>query len=272
MVSLLPEACRTVPTFLSSLLALTETQFYYGLLISFWLFALLTAVNLRFRAAPYGRHLQTGWGKEVSATFGWILMEAPASIAPVVFFFLGSRRDTVLRVFLLLWQLHYFHRAFVFPFRRRGGGRMPLVIAVMAIVFNVGNAYLNWRYLTVFGPVYALSWLWDPRFLCGLAVFVFGFAVNQHADWVLLHLRKPGETGYKIPYGGLYRWVSCPNYLGELTEWLGFSLLTWSLGGLTFAVFTAANLLPRAVSHHRDYLRRFPDYPKNRKAVIPFLL
>lgn len=149
---------------------------------------------------------------------------------------------------------------------------MPLLIALLAVVFNLGNAYLNWRYLTYLGPTYDATWLTDPRFLVGVAVFVCGLAINQHADWVLLHLRKPGETGYKIPHGGLYRFISCPNYFGEVVEWIGWAILTWSLGGLTFALWTAANLIPRAVAHHRDYHRRFPEYPTERKAVLPFLL
>ncbi len=28
-------------------------------------------------------------------------------------------------------------------------------------------------------------------------------------------LREPGENGYKIPHGGGYRFISCPNYLGD---------------------------------------------------------
>lgn len=253
---------------------ITESQFYFGLLISFWVMAAFTVVNLLFRVAPYGRYQNQskGWGPEISATVGWIVMEAPASVAPLALFFCSSRRDTVLFVFALIWQVHYFHRAFIFPFRRRGGGQMPLVIALLAVVFNLGNAYLNWRFLTELGPRYDVSWLCDPRFVVGTAIFLLGFGINQHADWILFNLRKPGETGYKIPYGGMYRFISCPNYFGELVEWTGWAILTWSIGGLTFALWTAANLVPRAVSHHRDYHKRFPEYPSERRAVIPFLL
>jgi len=254
------------------LTSITESQFYWGLLGSFWILAALTAINLLWRSAPYGRYQRQGWGPNIGATLGWVLMEAPASLAPLVLFLASPRRDTVLWTFLLIWQLHYFHRAFVFPFRRRGGGTMPLLIPLFAIVFNLGNAYLNWRFLMELGPTYDVSWLVDPRFLIGSAIFAIGFAVNQHADWVLLHLRKPGETGYKIPFGGMYRFISCPNYFGEVVEWLGWAILTWSPGGLTFFLWTAANLLPRALTHHRDYHRRFPEYPAERKAVIPFLL
>jgi steroid 5-alpha reductase family enzyme len=103
-------------------------------------------------------------------------------------------------------------------------------------------------------------------------LFVCGFAVNKHSDWLLRKLRKPGESGYSIPRGGLFRWVSCPNYLGEIIEWIGWAVATWSLAGLSFAVWTAANLIPRAWQYHRWYRKEFPDYPKKRKAVIPFLL
>jgi len=78
-----------------------------------------------------------------------------------------------------------------------------------------------------------------------------------------------GETGYKIPHGGLFERVSCPNYLGEIIEWSGWALATWCLPGLSFAVWTFANLAPRARAHHRWYRAKFPEYPEERKALIP---
>jgi hypothetical protein len=187
----------------------------------------------------------------------------------------GHRRDAVIWTFFVIWQIHYFNRAFIFPFRRRGGApTMPLLIALSGLSFNLLNTYLNWRYLTHFLPdgAYPGSWLWDARFVLGTLLFQCGLCINQHADWVLIHLRKPGETGYKIPYGGLYRFISCPNYFGELLEWAGWALLTFSWPGLAFLVWTAANLVPRALAHHRDYRARFAHYPRDRHAIFPYLL
>jgi steroid 5-alpha reductase family enzyme len=79
-----------------------------------------------------------------------------------------------------------------------------------------------------------------------LGLFLAGFIINRGADHVLRNLRKPGVAGYKIPYGGLYRWISCPNYFGEIITWIGWAVVTWSLPGLAFAAWTAANLVPRA--------------------------
>ena len=102
-------------------------------------------------------------------------------------------------------------------------------------------------------------------------MFLLGFAINLQSDSILRSLRKPGETDYKVPHGGLYRFVSCPNYLGEIVEWSGWALMTWSLPGLAFALYTFANLAPRALKHHRWYQEKFADYPKERKALIPGL-
>ena len=69
----------------------------------------------------------------------------------------------------------------------------------------------------------------------------------------------------------MYRWISCPNYFGEIIEWIGWAIATWSLAGLAFALWTAANLVPRAYSHHQWYRESFTDYPPERKALVPRL-
>ena len=60
--------------------------------------------------------------------------------------------------------------------------------------------------------------------------------------------------------------------VGEIIEWLGFSIAAWNLTAFSFALYTMANLIPRAMDHHRWYHSKFEDYPKNRKAVIPYIL
>ena len=203
-------------------------------------------------------------------------MEAPSALVPLACWLVGEHRGDPARLLLLaLWELHYVHRAFVFPFRRRGGERrMPVSIPAMAFVFTTINATLNGRWLFHFAPAgaYGAAWLGDPRFLVGAALFLAGYAVNQQSDAILFRLRKPGEKGYKIPRGGLYRFVSCPNYFGEIVEWCGWAVASWSLPGLVFALWTIANLLPRAVSNHRWYKKTFADYPEERRALIPFVL
>jgi 3-oxo-5-alpha-steroid 4-dehydrogenase 1 len=226
-----------------------------------------------FIPAPYGRYSRPGWGPALDPRLGWLAMELPAATAVAVLFLTSDRTANLPAiVFLAMWELHYVHRTLVFPFLLRPGtARMPASIPAMGILFNLFNAYLQGGWLFRVSPPYGRTWLGDPRFLAGAALFFGGMAVNWHADAILRRLRRSGETEYKVPEGGLYRWVSCPNYLGEMVEWIGWAVATWSLAGAAFAFWTAANVVPRAVAHHRWYLRRFPEYPKDRHAILPWI-
>jgi protein-S-isoprenylcysteine O-methyltransferase Ste14 len=231
-----------------------------------------TVVGLRFVTAPYGRYRRDGWGPTVPARIGWIVMEAPASLFFAgVYAFGAHRAQPGALALLLLWEVHYGHRAFIYPLWTRPTARMPVSIMAMAIAFNVLNGWINARWISALGD-YPAAWLRDPRFLLGTALFLAGLALNVTSDRTLRRLRAPGQTGYRIPYGAGFRWVSCPNYLGEMVEWTGWAVATWSLPGLAFAVYTAANLAPRALDHHRWYRGHFPDYPADRRALIPYLV
>jgi len=144
-----------------------------------------------------------------------------------------------------------------------------LAAAVFIVLFFVAAPY--GRHIFTFSTRYTSEWLADPRFATGLVLFIAGFIINRQADGALRRLRGAGEPDYKIPYDGLYRWISCPNYFGEIIIWTGWAVATWSLPGLAFAIWTAANLAPHARSHHRWYREHFPDYPSMRKALVPGL-
>lgn len=252
---------------------MNESRLYFyiilgGLCVAGWVF-----VALLFVRAPYGRHLRQGWGPLISNSLGWVMMESPAVLIFVVCFSRGTApKNLPVVLFFVLWELHYVHRAFIFPWTIRDGHKkMPIAVVLMGFAFNIGNAYANGRYLFTLSGGYPLDWLNDPRFLIGVSLFLAGFIVNRWSDLSLRALRKPGETGYRIPYGGFFRWVSCPNYLGEIVEWSGWALATWSLPGLAFATWTFANLAPRAWSHHTWYRANFSDYPIERKALIPWI-
>ncbi len=243
------------------------------LLLSSLVTAAVTAVFLVFVAAPYGRHVRKGWGPTLDNRLGWVLMEAPAPLVFGLCFMVGEARNTLTAlIFLIMWEVHYIHRSFIYPFGLRGEGkRMPIVIAGTGLLFNALNGYLNGRWLFTFSGGYSNLWLLDVKFVAGLLIFVAGFIINRQADRTLRRLREDGESGYAVPSGGMYRWISCPNYFGEIVEWIGWAIATWSLAGLAFAVWTAANLVPRARSHHQWYRESFADYPQERKALVPRL-
>lgn len=267
----------------------TEAQL---LALSAWTMAALGVAAfaaLLWVEAPYGKYAgQAHWlyGPPVNGRLAWLLQEAPSfAVAAAMWraaaaasggslWAAPNRVDLAAvnanTVLLAMYLLHYFNRSFVYPLRLRGSKPTPLVIMLMALAFCMWNGWMQGRHLAAhatFPPGYIAS----PRFVAGAALFFCGMAVNWHSDGVLIALRRPGESGYKIPRGGAFELVSGANFLGEIVEWAGFALAANSLPAAVFALFTFCNIAPRGASHHRWYQRQFKDYPPHRRAVIPFL-
>lgn len=273
----------------------TMFNIFIGLLIFQVVSAIGIFILLFFINAPYGKYVSKKFGPTIGPRVGWVLMELPAFIIILLFFVLGlingvfndGRSVVVMVIFLLIWESHYIHRTFVYPFlMSKKAKRMPLVIPIFGISFNVINGFINGFYLfggktvyfenTIFevnlAHLYTIEWLYDPRFIIGVLIFFIGIAINIHSDHVLRTLRKPGETAYKVPNRGMHKLLANPNYFGELMEWVGFAVLTWSLPALAFVLFTFANLAPRAWNNRKWYREQFGDsYPKSRRAIIPFI-
>ena len=252
-----------------------STDLFYPLLYSWIIIAfLLFPIQYWWITAPYGRHSHNKWGWMLDNRLGWILMELVSPIVFAGFFLVGeNEKTTALWIFFILWMLHYTHRSLIYPLRTKTiGKKIPALIVLFAIFFNAFNGWSNGYYLSTVATPYPDDWLQSPPFLIGLLLFFTGAVINIQSDNYLLSLRKPGEKNYVLPKGKLFNYISCPNHFGEILEWTGFAILCWNIAALGFAIWTAANLIPRAKSHHQWYLRHFADYPKNRKAVIPFLL
>jgi len=234
----------------------------------------LTFVVLFVISAPYGRHARAGWGPSISARAGWVLMELPALMVPLACFIVADRwDDPVALAFISLWSGHYVYRTLIYPFLSRVPGRpVPISVIGLGFVFNSTNGAIQGAFLFLSTPPHTTGWFTDGRFGLGLALFLVGFIIHFRSDATLRRLRWSKGSGYRIPHGFLFRWVSAPNYLGEMLQWVGWAALTWSLAGASFAVWTVANLLPRALTNHRWYHAQFQDYPEKRKAVIPFVL
>lgn len=243
----------------------------------------LTVAGLFFMKAPYGRFAGEGsLGLGLDPRLGWFLMELPATVVFWITYLSGPRRfESVPMVLAALWGFHYLNRGFVFPALMRvpkgQKGTFGWVVILSGWGVTSMHGYLNGAFYSRLGAHLVDGWLSDPRFLIGIAIYAFGFALNVHSDHVLRNLRSREEVAaakkvYRVPYGGGYALVSNPSYLGELIAWAGFALFTWSLPGVFIFGITAANLVPRALSNHRWYKERFDDYPEARKALIPYVL
>lgn len=229
-------------------------------------------IYLLRKEAPYGRYSSEHWGPMISNKIGWLLMEATVLVSFFTWIpFKTFNWQSPATVMIAFFLLHYLHRSFVYPFViRTKGKKMPVVIMLSAMLFNTVNGSLLGIWFAVFGH-YPDNWYTTPAFIAGTIFFLTGMFINWRADYQLIQLRKKHDTGYKIPQGQLFKYISSPNLTGEILEWGGYALLTWSLPALAFFVWTCANLVPRALANHRWYRQQFPEYPASRKALLPFI-
>lgn len=237
--------------------------------------ALMVHITMFFVKAPFGRHTTDKWGMTINNKLGWFIMELPSLLIMIFFLFQGLQKGMGYAwIFFALWIFHYINRTIIYPIRIKSTPkRIPLVIVTSAIFFNLVNAGTNGYYLAELVPsdTYDMSWLGSWHFIFGITIFITGMLINWRSDHILINLRKKGDTGYHIPQGFLFNYISSPNLFGEILEWSGFALMAWNLPALTFAIWTYANLVPRAKNHHDWYVQQFKEFPTERKIVFPFI-
>lgn len=268
-------------------------QFIFNVNCLAILLSSLLLITLVFggRPAPYGRYLRGDsllWRRygAIHARLAWHFQTAPCVFVPIFFFALGApaslhidfelgaNRETFL---LGCFWMHYLNRAFLYPNRISVHARpIPTPFVVMVGVFTTLNSLSQIVGLAANGAAatrsqFDLVGKWHVT--VGVVLFAVGYVLNQRADATLCALRKGDEKGYRIPYGLLFRYVSCANYTAETLEWLGYALACWNLSAFTFFYVTVCNLGPRAVEHHKWYKEKFGgEYPEDRRAYIPFIL
>ncbi|KAI6236881.1 3-oxo-5-alpha-steroid 4-dehydrogenase [Aphelenchoides besseyi] len=211
----------------------------------------------------------------IDARLGWFLQEVPSFLIPLCALLRSYKLSE--RWFgvscALLFILHYFQRSFVYASLIRGGKKsIPFHLFTLGFIFTTWNGYIQGHYHVLYAD-YSFSSFTNTIRYVGFALFWIGAFVNVHSDHILRNLRSDSnDKSYKIPRGGMFEFVSGANFFGEILEWFGYSLYCQTLTSFAFALFTFCNTMPRAVEHHRWYQKKFEDYPKNRKAVIPFVL
>ena len=249
--------------------------------------AVATFVALYFVEAGYGMLRTDKWGKTINNKLAWFFMEFPIFIAMIILWLSSPHRwECVPMAFLLIFQTHYIQRTLIFPFLLKGKGRMPIGIMFMGISFNILNAMMQgyWIFYVAHIPgeealfVRTIqaggNWFCSWQFILGTCLFIAGYFINLRSDYIIRHLRKdPSDTKHYFPKGFMFNYVTSANYMGELIEWLGFAILTWSISGLVFFIWTFANLVPRAHAIYKRYQKEFPEEMKARKLkrVIPFI-
>jgi len=272
----------------------------------------ITMLFFSYVPTPYGRFYKKDiWGPNLDEKNAWCIMESTGLVMFLVFYFLlknNHKFDYVPLFLLSLWVLHYINRALIYPYiiMKQKYKKFPMILVILGFFYLSMFAYLNAKNVAS-NPKYTLSWFKTPAFIVGVIIFLIGFIINVWADCKIAYNKK-GETkemnenspefklyeegqfnfekmfdnkiyfensekkNYHLPTGGLYDYVSSPNYLGEIIEWSGWAIATWSLSGLLFALGAVGCIGVRALHTHKWYEQNFENLPKDRKALIPYIL
>lgn len=117
----------------------------------------------------------------------------------------------------------------------------------------------------------------EVQHIAGTLMFLFGFVVQHWSLCLLAGLRKNRgkkmQEKYVLPEGGLFEVVSCPHMLAEVVLYAGLlTVLGLHCDWLWVTLWVLSNQVQVAVMNHKWYRNTFKDYPKHRRAIIPFVL
>ena len=261
---------------------LMSAEVYQYVLIGSFVYAAAILVGAFMAKAPYGKLGSERSGLNLPPRLGWFLMELPATLSFVWFYIHGQNaQELVPMIFLGIWLVHYGNRGFIFPLLMRvakgSKGTFSIIVVVSGWLVTTLHGYLNAVFISHLSTHMTPEWLSDPRFIIGVAIYACGFLLNLQSDSIIRNLRsrdeiESGEKIYRVPEGGLFKYITNPSYFSELMSFTGFAIATWSLGAVFVLLVSAANLIPRAFQVHRWYQEKFPDYPSERKVIIPFII
>ncbi len=242
-------------------------QFYSILLPVMTILGVLVFIILQFITPAYGMTFNNRWGVSIRSNLGWFIMECPVFFSMLVLYFISFATgvkpfNVVTCVMFVFFEFHYFQRSFIFPLLMKGQSKMPISIIITGAVFNTFNAIMQGGWLFFFCPedAYPISWFWSPQFIIGTLVFLFGMVVNIYADRVIRNLRSDvTDNNYYLPKGWMFNKISSANYFGEIVEWVGFAILTWSIPGFVFVLWSFSNIVPRSKAVYARYTQFFGE-------------
>lgn len=147
------------------------------------------------------------------------------------------------------------------------------------------------QFLWICTGIWAVSCLFSYSFRHCLTTLQFAEMSNLHTHLTLRSLRPEGTRKRAIPQGYGFDLVSCPNYFFEILGWAVIALMTGSIAGTLFLskyhllvlnlihiaiLFTGVSAVTMsiwALKKQRNYQKEFgKEYPRGRKAIIPFIL
>jgi len=137
----------------------------------------------------------------------------------------------------------------------------------LSINFQWEHVECKWRKITLIqcSATLLFFWAWRHQFI---AHKIFAQLKKE--------LRLSGsKSAHSVPYGDWFYYVSCPHYLAEILMYASLAIILGYKHQTAIVLFlwVLINQLIAGLMSHFWYLEKYSQsYPKNRKAVIPFVL
>lgn len=189
----------------------------------------------------------------------------------------ATKMHQVVHLAVICWIFHYSKRILeTLCVHRFSHATMPF-----------RNLFKNCSYYWLFGlyigyyvnhPLYTPPSFGNTQIYTALAFFILAELGNLSIHLALRNLRPSGTTERKIPvatsnpFTCLFNLVSCPNYTYEVISWISFSVMTQCLPAGLFTMAGLYQMTVWALGKHKNYKKEFPNYPKGRKSIVPFIV
>ncbi|KAI8975069.1 3-oxo-5-alpha-steroid 4-dehydrogenase-domain-containing protein [Mycotypha africana] len=199
----------------------------------------------------------------ISSFHGMLVIYVPSLILTTLLLFKtdnGSRMSLI----TALNVLHYLKRVTEVIFVHRYSGQSKLIDNILiSISYMVFAFFLSFFSAQVPHPNAFLT-------VVGVALFFIGEGTNCYHHLILSNLRKDGSKEYKIPQEGLFKYIWCPHYTGEIVAFIAMAFLSQHFLVLILQICSAGYLAIRAYNTRSWYKSKFTDIP-HRACLIPFI-
>ncbi|KAG2216462.1 hypothetical protein INT45_006533 [Circinella minor] len=203
---------------------------------------------------------------KISSRFGMLLIYSPSSLLSfLAILSLPTRQHS--NWIALMFLFHYMKRLYEIGFVHKYSGSTAVRDTCLISTAYIGLTVI-FIYLATQVP---FSMIDKGQIRFGTLLFFMGEIINFYHHYILSNLRKSNhDSGYKIPKGGLFKFVWCPHYLGEIITLCGLSIVTQNMLTFPFLISCIIYLSLRALNTKSWYENRFPE-ASLRAALIPGL-
>ncbi|CDK26136.1 unnamed protein product [Kuraishia capsulata CBS 1993] len=225
-------------------------------------------------------------GPQISWRLVYVIEYFGGIFIPAIFYFFVYDPHSMTRVQIAcFWMLllHFFKREyetlfvhqfslstmpFAYVFRNSAHYWILGALNISFAIFSQNNYTSGWKkwFFHVAEPS-------DLSLFSLVAFWVIAQQSNYRTHVILSELRSDGSKERKIPFGFGFDMVSFPNYFYESMGWLSFAMLNNNWSSWLFWIVGTGQMYIWAVKKHNRYRKDFGErYPKNRKAMFPYLL